>query len=340
MECFSDKPGVCDVVTYRIVTTPDFKPKQMRPYRVPELLKPEVDRQVTELLEMGLIRPSISPMASPTVCVVKKGGGVQLACDYRYLNAVTVGDAYPMSTINETLTKIGSAKYISTFDAKSGYWQIPVAEEDRWLTAFVTHDGLCEWLRMPFGLKNAGATFVRAVRTVLRPVRDVAESYVDDMGVGSGSWPDHVDHIRRFLSVIRDVGMALNMAKCEFAKSEVKFVGHFVDSGVRRPDPQRLEGIVNMDRPQTKKELRQLLGAFGYYREYIPRFAQVAKPLSDLTSKKSPICCHGAMSIRNRLRRYAPCYRLPMCCVFHVLENRLRCTRTPVDVRLGLHWGK
>jgi len=99
--CFSDKPGLCDVVTHRVVTTPDFVPKQMRPYRVPIAFRADVSRQIRELLDMGLIRPSISPMASPIVCVAKKSGGVRIACDYRYLNSFTVGDAYPMSTINE-----------------------------------------------------------------------------------------------------------------------------------------------------------------------------------------------------------------------------------------------
>ena len=123
-------------------------------------------------------------MASPIVCVTKKDGGVRIACDYRYLNSFTVGDAYPRPNIDEVLRSIGKGQYISIFDAKSGYWQISLAEEHRWLTAFVTHDGLYEWLRMPFGLKNAGATFVRAVRFMLRPIRDFADSYVNDIGVG------------------------------------------------------------------------------------------------------------------------------------------------------------
>jgi len=105
---------------------------------------------------MGLIRPSVSPMASPIVCVAKKNGGVRFAVDYRYLNSHTVADAYPMVTVNEILNKMGSANYINLFDAKSGYWQIPVTGENQWKTAFVTHDGLYEWTRMPFGLRNAG----------------------------------------------------------------------------------------------------------------------------------------------------------------------------------------
>ena len=279
-DCFTDKPGLCEVVSHRIRTTSDFTPRQMRPYRVPELLKKEVDRQVHELLDMRLIQPSHSVMASPIVCVAKKDGGVRIACDYRYLNSFT--------TINETLVKIGFAKYISIFDAKSGYWQIHVAEQNRWLTAFVTHEGLYEWVRMPFGVKNAGATFVRAVRMILRPIIKFSESYVDDMGVGSGCWSEHLGHLRQFLCVTRRVGMMLNLAKCDFARPEVKFVGHCVVSGTHRPDPQRIEGITKLARPQTKRDLRNVLGACGYYREYIKHFAQISKPLTDLTHQKSP----------------------------------------------------
>jgi len=131
-DCFADTPRFCDVVTHRIQTTSELTPRQMRPYRVPETMKPEVDRQIDELLKLGLIRPSTSPMASPIVCVSKKDDGVRIACDYRYLNSYTVGGAYLMSTVNETLLKLGAADFISTFDAKSGYWQIPVAESDQW----------------------------------------------------------------------------------------------------------------------------------------------------------------------------------------------------------------
>ena len=159
--CFSDTPGLYTGAVHRIETTAEFKLKRMRAYRVSEVFKPDMQEQIDELLDMGLIRPPVSPMASPIVCVAKKNGGVRLTVDYRYLNAFTVADSYPMVAVKETLTKMGSANYISLSDVKSGYWQIPVAEENQWKTAFVTHDGLYEWPRMPFGLRNAGATFVR-----------------------------------------------------------------------------------------------------------------------------------------------------------------------------------
>jgi len=196
---FSDKPDLCHATVHRIQTTSDFVPRHMRPYRVPDKFKPEIKRQIAELLEMGLIRPSNSPMASPIVCVAKSDGGVRLAVDYKYLNKYTVCDAYPMTTIDEDVRSVGCRSFISTFDGKSGYWQLLVAPEDRWLIAFVNHDSLYERVRMPFGLKNTGATFVHAVRTVLQPIQTYSSSYVDDMAVDSCSWRNHLLHVRQFL---------------------------------------------------------------------------------------------------------------------------------------------
>lgn len=284
---FSDRPGLYIGAVHRIETTADFQPKRMRAYRVPEVFKPDVEKQIKELLDMGLIRPSVSPMASPIVCVAKKSGGVRLAVDYRYLNSFTIADAYPMTTVNEILNKMGSARFVSLFDAKSGYWQVPVAEKDQWKTAFVTHDGLYEWTRMPFGLRNAGATFVRAMKTILYPIRSFADTYVDDMAIGSADWSQHVCHVKRYLQVIRDAGITLNLDKCDFGKPEVKLVGHIVGSGCRKADPERTKCMKDMPRPRTKRELRKFLGAMGYYRDYIPQFAKLAKPLTDLTSKKT-----------------------------------------------------
>jgi len=138
---------------------------------------------------------------------------------------------------------------------------------------------------MSFGFKNAGATFVRAVRFMLRPIRDFADSYVDDIEVVSQDWETHLHHIRQFLNIVRDAGSISNLAKCEFGKPEVKFVGRMVGSGNHRPDLQRLQGLAKIEVPRIKKKLRALLGAFGYYREYIPHFSAIAMPLTDLTKK-------------------------------------------------------
>lgn len=307
-DCFDDKPGLCEITEHKIQVTTDFQPKRMRPYRIPEILKPEVEKQIKELLDAGLIVKSHSPMASPLVCVAKKQGGVRLACDYRYVNSYTVADQYPLCTVDEVIRKVGQGRFISVFDAKSGYWQLKVNPECRWLTAFVTHEGLYEWVRMPFGLRNAGATFVRAVTDILRPLQRFSGAYVDDMAVGSESWLRHIGDLRQFLTTVHNAGLTLNLCKCEFAKAEVHLLGHIVGSGSKRADPQRLNAIATMSRPTTKKELRRMLGALGYYREYIPHFAQIARPLSDLTTKRTPNviewneeCEHAFVELQGKL---------------------------------------
>ena len=109
-------------------------------------------------------------------------------------------------------------------DAKSDYWHLHVKPEHRWLMAFVTHHGLWEWVRMPFGLKAAGSTFVRAVQ-----IRDFSDSYGADLSAFSGDFEVHMEHLRKFSAVIRDSGLKLNFRKCSFARSGVKYLGHYFD---------------------------------------------------------------------------------------------------------------
>ena len=287
-ECFSDKPGYTDVVTHRILLKDGFKPKRLAPCRVPEKLKPEVDGQIEDMLKNGIIRKSTSPMASPLVCVLKgKAGcnGVRLAVDYRYVNSYTLGDAYPLPDLQSIFQKIGSSNLITICDCKSGYWQLPMFEDHKWLTAFVCDAGVFEFNRAPFGLKNSGNSFVRAVTEILRPVREFTDSFVDDMAVHSGQWRDHIHHLDNFLGHIKGAGLTLSLPKCKWAQHQVKFCGKIIGSGKILADPQKLQVLQEMSPPKTKKELRRILGFFSYFREHIKHFAQVAKPLTDLTTK-------------------------------------------------------
>ena len=287
-DIFSEQPGLCTAVEHEIHVAADFKPRMTRAYRVPEVLKKEIERQVAELLELGFIVPSRSPMASGVVCVLKPDKSIRMACDYRYLNSYTVSDSYPMPNLSDVMHRVGNGRVITVCDAKSGYWQLNVKPEHRWLTAFATHHGLWEWIRMPFGLKAAGNTFVRAVQIILQPVRDFSDSYIDDLSTFSDSFESHLDHLRNFLSVIQASGLKLNFRKCSFAKSEVKYLGHVIGCGKHRPDPEKMKAVTELKAPSTKKQLKQVLGLLSYYRSYVPGFAAVAKPLTDLTKGRQP----------------------------------------------------
>jgi transposase InsO family protein len=288
---FSDKPGFISGVEHEIRVTSEFVPKRLRPYKVPEIIKEEVSNQIQEMLRLGIIRPSNSEMASPLVCVMKGHKGqnkVRLAIDFRYVNKHSAGDAYPSPDLSDVMEKVSRATYISCFDAKSGYWQIAMKEEYKWLTAFSCDEGLFEFNRMPFGLKSAGNTFIRALSNILKQVKSFTEPFVDDMAVCSTEWWQHLGHLDRYLDTMQDAGITLNLKKCTFARSSVKFVGHLIGSGMKRVDPDKVQCVHEIKAPSTKREVRRLIGFFSYFRSFIPKFAELSRCLTDLTKKGVP----------------------------------------------------
>ena len=287
-DVFCDEPGLYTGVQHCIPVSPDFKPKRLKEYKIPEKIKSEVMRQIENLLEQGIIQRSSSPMASPLVCILKGPcgrDGIRLAVDFRYLNKHSIADAFPIGDIHDIIQRIGNARYLTVCDASQGYWQTLVAPSDRWKTGFICDDQLYEWTRTPFGLKSSGQTFCRAVQQILGPIRDIAASFVDDMVVYSNEFQQHLLDLDQFLSVVRMSGMTLKLRKCKFAVPEVKFCGQIVGSGIRRPDPEKTAVVKALQIPKTKRQVRQLLGFFSYFRECIPNFAEIARPLTDLTKR-------------------------------------------------------
>ena len=142
---------------------------------------------------------------------------------------------------------------------------------------------------MPFGLRNASATFVKAIRKILFPIRDHSDAYIDDTYTISNSFADHIEHLRAFLCVIKNAGLTLSLNKCKFAQTTTKFAGFLVGSGTIQPDPAKVETVLHLPQPKTRTELRSVLGIINFFRSHIPGCAEIAKPLTDaLSSKKSP----------------------------------------------------
>ena len=165
---FTEKTGLCTLVEHEIELKPDFRVKEFAAYRIPYAYRPEVERQIQDMLQQGIIKPSTSRMASPLVIVKKKDGSLRLACDYRYINSFTIECQYPMPIVQDVLNKVGQSNVISIFDCRSAYWTCPVKESDQWKTAVVTHNSLYEFTRVPFGMVNLGRTFVKAINMVLK----------------------------------------------------------------------------------------------------------------------------------------------------------------------------
>ncbi|GFY74446.1 hypothetical protein TNIN_390591 [Trichonephila inaurata madagascariensis] len=163
--------------SHSVKVTADSSPKRLQPYRVPIALQKEVERQVNELLDMDLIEHSDSDWAHPVVCVAKRDGSIRLCIDFRLLNSFTIPDAYPMKHATDLIYEIGKAHFISVLDlTKKGYWQIPMEENSKHFTAFVTHSGHYQWKVLPFGMKNAGSTFQKSMDQVLSPHHNYCRS--------------------------------------------------------------------------------------------------------------------------------------------------------------------
>ena len=182
---------------------------------------------------------------------------------------------------------MSKAKYLTKLDLSKGYWQIPVAAKDIPKTAFVTPDGSYEFVKMPFGMMNSGATLVRAIRKLLEDLEE-ADNYVDDIIIYTETWEQHLVVLDEVLSRLAKAGFTVRPTKCVLGADSIEVVGHRISDGIKGLHEDNAAKIKHAKRPRTKKEVRAFLGRTGYYREFIPNYAAKAVPLSDLTKKRRP----------------------------------------------------
>ena len=228
---------------------------------MPTFQKDEARKLVKEMLDKDVIQPSESPWASPVVLVRKKDGSTRFCVDYRRVNAVTRKDAYPLPQVDETLDTLAGSKWFSTLDLISGYWQVEVSPEDQEKTAFTTPSGLFEFKVMPFGLCNAPATFQRLMDMVLAGMQwKSCLVYLDDVIIVGKTFQDHLCNLRKVFQRLRDAGLKLKSAKCDFCSLQVEFLGHIVSIDGVRTDPSKTEKVAQWPVPKTRKEVQQFLG--------------------------------------------------------------------------------
>ena len=261
----------------------EAKPIHVPPYRAGFKERETIDKLTDEMLKEGVIRHSSSPWASPVVLVAKKDGQIRFCIDYRRLNAITVRDVYPLPRIDDCLSVLHGNLYFSSLDLLAGYWQARMAEADKAKTAFVTHNGLFEFNVMPFGLTNAPATFQRYMDVVLAGLKwKCVLVYLDDICIFSRSFEEHLLHLNEVFERLRKYNLRLKSSKCHFFQKEFKYLGHIVSVDGIRGDAHKIKAIVEMPRPTTVKQVRSFVGKCNYYRELIPNYAQLAKPLYEL----------------------------------------------------------
>ena len=240
------------------------------------------------MLEAGIIVPSSSPWTSPLVPVRKKDGSLRLCVDYRRLNQMTQEDRYPMPRVEELLEQLGSARFITTLDLTKGYYQVSVHPDDREKTAFMGPMGKFQFVRMPFGLKGAPTTFQRLMDVVLGPCASFARAYIDDIVVFSSTWTDHLRHLEEVFTRLMEAGLKAKPTKCAIAMDHCSYLGHIVGGGQIQMEEAKIAALKDYKRPVTKRDVRAFLGLAGYYRRFVPGFAQLTARISDLTRKEEP----------------------------------------------------
>lgn len=300
-ECFSDGTtiGLIDPDFFQAsidLNGPIPPPQQNRPVGVAK--RAVIDETIDQLIGWDVIEPSHSPTASAVV-LVWQNNKWRFCVDFRPLNAVTKGDAYPMLRSDYVFSALADKRFFSMLDAVKGYHQMSVKEEDRFKTAFISHRGLYQYKKLPFGLRNAPAMFQRMMDQVLGNLRWIAALvYIDDVIVFSGTWEEHLAHLRVLLRSASKIGLKFHLSKCRFGYDELRLLGMGLSRYGLQTVDEKVKAITDLSPPETIGELHRLVGMFSYYRNFIRNFAKIATPLNELKRNEPGAEYHSKKQIK------------------------------------------
>ena len=260
-----------------------------RPRPVPPQDREELRQHLQQLLEANIIRPSSSPFASPIVLVRKKNGALRMCCDYRRINSRTVRDSYALPKIEDLFMTLGKSKFFSGLDLSKAYYQVPLTERAKKVSAFTTPFGLYEFERLSFGMVNAPMTFQRLMEQCFGDMNLVdLIIFLDDLLIHAETLEELGDKTIKVLDRLRHYNLKLDPDKCVFGAQEVRHLGFLISGDGLRPDPSKIEALTSWKVPTTVREVKSFIGFAGYYRRHVKNFSQITKPLQEITAGYIP----------------------------------------------------
>ncbi|CAM9196294.1 unnamed protein product, partial [Heterosigma akashiwo] len=270
---------------HRILLTSD-KPIRLPPRTMSEDQLKVAKETITEMIDLGVIRPSKSPYAACTVLIKKSDGSYRCCIDYRRLNQITVRDSFPLPLINDLITRVGQARYFTKLDLYKGYYQTPMHQDDIENTAFNTPFGLYEFTMMPMGLSNSAATFQAMMQEILSPhLHLCCVVYIDDIFVYSDSLDEHIRDVGKVLKCLQDAGLKTRPDKTSLCKQQVRCLGFDIDRDGVKPFPEKINAIKNVTVEKSRQGIMSFLGLVRYYQRFAKNLAEIALPLTRLLKK-------------------------------------------------------
>jgi transposase InsO family protein len=262
------------------------KPISCNPYRMPAAFRDMHRKELDKLLKSRVIEESDSPWAAPCLYVPKKDGTFRLCVDFRRLNAVIKPCVYPLPRIEDIFDTLEGSKFFTAIDLAKGFWQLVLDEKSREKAAFTTIYGQFQYRRLPFGLSTAPGAFQKVLNSVLAGLNWVqCLVYLDDILVFSPTFDAHLASLDKVLQRLRRADLKIKPSKCEWARTELHYLGHVINTQGKKPDPDKVAAIAGLSPPQCVKDIESFLGKVGYYQKFIPEYSDKAAPLNRLKRK-------------------------------------------------------
>ena len=284
--CSYNDLGCCEMVEHRIITV-DVPPIYIPNYRRSLLENKYLNDEVQLMLEAGIIQHSTSPWSASALLIPKPDKSYRLCIDYRKLNAITIADQFPLPRVVDIIDSLSGDEWFTVIDLKSGYWQVKLDKQSIPKTAFTTTNGHFEFLRTPFGLRNAPAQFSRLMVNLFGKFSFVSV-YLDDLTIHSKIFFEHIHHVKAVIDILKQANLRINIKKCVWFAKSIKLLGHLVSGGSVSMDPDKVSAILNRLPPTNVKQVQEFLGLPNYYRRHIKDFAKIIFPINNLLKNNVP----------------------------------------------------
>ena len=249
-------------------------------------------------MKEGIIQPSTSEHASRVVIVPKQDGEYRVCIDFRELNKLIKRDHFPMPLIEDRTDDLRKAWVFSVIDLKNGFFHVPVAKESQKYTSFVTPEGQYEFLKTPFGLSVSPMSFLRFIDEVFRDLirSKIVFTYVDDIIIPGENEEEAFDNLVKTLKVAERSGLTVNWRKCKFLKTRIEYLGLEIENGHVFPGTAKIKAVGNFPTPRNKKGIPSFLRLTEYFRKFVYKYTEIARPLSDLIKKEQPFVWGNSQS--------------------------------------------